>query len=513
MVKYHEILRLFNAGISQRSIAMSCQCSRNTVAKVIKRVNELQLSWYQNQHKTDSEWEQCLFSREENHTPLRKYPNFASLHKELAHQGVSLKLLWQEYCEACRLSQEIPLMYSQFCALYQQYAQQHRVSMHIPRKPGEQIEVDWAGNTGTLMDRETGKPIPAYFFVGVLSYSQYAYVEAFLSRDLESWIEAHNHMYQYFGGVSRILVPDNLKTGVSKADWAAPVIQKSYQELAEHYNTAVIPARARKPKDKPNAEGAVAILSTWIIAALREQKWFHLSEMNQRIQEKLTALNAQPFQKKAGNRFSVFMEEEKPMLLPLPSTPYELATWKEATVQINYHIAIDNRYYSVPFEYIRHKVQVRITRHLLEIFYHDLRIGSHPRLYGPWGQYSTTPSHMPKDHQEYLSWNAERFLTWADKMGPSTHIVVQAILSAHKVEQQGYRSCLALLKLSDKYTPERLESACMKALSYTPHPSFKNVKTILSSGLDKKEEKTKSSSSKENLFGFTRGAAYYERKR
>ena len=513
MVKYHEILRLCNAGISQRSIASSCQCSRNTVAKVIKRAEELQFNWLQNQHKTDSEIEQCLFPENDDHHSQRKYPNFTYLHKELTRQGVSLKLLWQEYCEECRLNQEIPLMYSQFCYLYRQYAQQHRISMHISRKPGEQIEVDWAGKTGLLSDRDNGKALPVYFFVGVLSYSQYTYAEAFLSRDLENWIEAHNHMYQYFGGVSRIVVPDNLRTAVSKAERPEPIIQRSYQELAEHYHTAVIPARIRKPKDKSNAEGAVAILSTWIIASMRDQTFFHLAEMNRFVQEKLHILNNQPFQKKPGSRFSVFTEEEKSMLLPLPPTPYELATWKEATVQLNYHISVDNHFYSVPFEYIRHKVQVRITRHLLEIYYQDFRIASHSRLFGSWGQYSTVTAHMPKEHQEYLSWNADRFLQWAETIGPMTHQVVQAIMSSHTVEQQGYRSCLALLKLSERYTPERLEMACMKALSYTPRPSFKNVKTLLYSGLNKKEEKNSVNSSRESPFGFTRGADYYERRK
>jgi len=251
MIKYRQILRLINQGISQRRTAISCQCSRNTVSRVVKRAEELKLSWNTCKEKTDADLENLMFPKTDKNNNLRRYPDLSYLHKQLAHQGVSLKLLWHEYCEECRLSKQIPLMYSRFCYHYQQYAIKHRASMHIPRKPGEQIEVDWAGSTGFITDRDTGEQVTVYFFVGVLSYSQYTFVEAFTTRNLESWINAHIHMFQFFGGVSRIIVPDNLKTGVSKPDWLTPVIQKSYQEMAEHYNTVIIPARVRKPKDYP----------------------------------------------------------------------------------------------------------------------------------------------------------------------------------------------------------------------------------------------------------------------
>jgi len=283
--------------------------------------------------------------------------------------------------------------------------------------------------------------------------------------------------------------------------------------MAEHYDTAVIPARVRKPKDKPNAEGTVGIISTWVIAALRNQKFFSLQELNKAIKEKLQIFNSKPFQKKEGSRLSVFLEEEKPMLLPLPATPYELATWKVATVQFNYHISIDKMHYSVPYEYIKHKVDVRVTRNIIEVFYHNHRICSHPRLYGRMGQYSTNEAHMPEDHKSYVQWNADRFISWAQNVGTNTTITIKAILSSHKVEQQGYRSCMALLKLADKYSFARVEAACKKALSYTPNPSFKSVKTILSTGQDKvtEEQPTKTNINSAG-HGFTRGADYYGRR-
>lgn len=283
--------------------------------------------------------------------------------------------------------------------------------------------------------------------------------------------------------------------------------------MAEHYDTAVIPARVRKPKDKPNAEGTVGIISTWIIAALRNQKFFSLSELNNAIRENLNSFNKKPFQKKEGSRYSIFLEEEKPMLMPLPTTPYELAIWKKATVQFNYHISVDKMHYSVPYEYIKHEVDVRITRNVIEVFYNNHRICSHPRLYGRAGQYSTNEAHMPEDHQNYVQWNADRFISWAQNVGQSTTITIKAILSSHKIEQQSYRSCMALLKLADKYSVARVEAACRKALSYTPNPSFKSVKTILSTGQDKvNEEQTPKSKNDSTNYGFTRGAEYYGRK-
>ncbi|MBM7616304.1 transposase [Alkaliphilus hydrothermalis] len=384
--------------------------------------------------------------------------------------------------------------------------------MHIRRKPGEQMEVDWAGQTAQIIDRNTGEAIQASIFVAVLSCSQYAYVEAFTSQNQESWIQAHVNTYKFFGGVTRILIPDNLKTGVDKVSWYTPTINKTYHEMAEHYSTAVIPARVRKPKDEPNVEGVVGIISTWIIAALRNQQFFSLRELNEAIQDKLYEFNSKPFQKKTGSRLSLFLEEEKSALMPLPATPYELAFWKTATVQFNYHISVEKMHYSVPYEYIKHKVDVRMTRNVVEVFFNSHRIASHVRRYGKVGQYSTVVEHMPEYHRSYTTWNSERFISWANGIGPNTAIAVKAILSSHKIEQQGYKSCMGLLKLADKYSVTRVEAACKKALSYTPRPGYKSIQTILKTGQDKvTEEKDPISNTNENTatFGFTRGARYY----
>ena len=429
----------------------------------------------------------------------------------MAQSGVTLSLLWNEYCELCRLSNEIPLKYTQYCNYYRKFAVTTKATMHINRKPGEQTEVDWAGQTATIIDRDSGEIINAYIFVAVLSSSQYAYVEAFLRQDLECWIAAHVNAFRFFGGVTRILTPDNLKTGVDQASWYTPVINKTYHEMAEHYGTAVIPARVRKPRDKPNAEGAVGVISTWVLAALRHQKFFSLSELNESILDKLAIFNSKPFQKETGSRLSVFLEEEKYALQPLPVSLYELAIWKIATVQFNYHITVEKMHYSIPYEYIKHQVDVRITRQVIEVFFNNHRICSHPRLHGREGQYSTITEHMPDDHQQYIQWNGDRFIAWAESVGPHTVIAIKAILASHKIEQQGYRSCIALLKLADRYSVTRLEGACARALSYTPSPSYKNISTILKSGQDKlrKPEREIHTNGEADKHGFTRGSDYY----
>lgn len=511
MTQYREILRLFQAGLSQRSIAAVCQCSRNTVAVVIQRAKHANLKFPLGV-QTDTELETILFPEKCIQPSGRKMPDFERLSKELTRNGVTQKLLWMEYCEECRQAQQQPFMYSQFCYYFQQYAEKERATMHIPRKPGDRIEVDWAGDKLYMVDRDTGEAIPAFLFVGVLSFSMYAYAEACSSMNMENWIGAHVNMFRYFGGSAIMLVPDNLKTGVDHTqDWCTPQINRTYHELAEYYNTAVVPARVRRPKDKSGAEGTVGVVSTRIIAALRNRKFFSLHEMNQAVREKLEEHNQAPFAKREGSRSSVFRNQEKAFLQKLPTAPFELAQWKVATVQYNYHISVDKMQYSVPYEYIKQKVDVRLTKNTVEVFFNQNRIASHRRLYGYPGQYSTVEAHMPESHQKYLQWNGERFIQWAEKIGPSIATVVKSILSSYKVEQQGYRSCMGLLKLADKYSVERLENACKHALSFTPQPSFKSVKNILVTGQDKLVPEMTATKDDGNAHGYIRGAAYYGR--
>ena len=516
MTKYREILRLASLGISQQSIADSCGVSKKTVNRVLKRAGELDISWPLDDAKTDAVLAELLFPPESKQFPSNKQtPDFNYIRKELLRDGVNRKLLWTEYMEVCRQNGTEPLMYSQFCHYIQLDEQKRRATMHIGRKPGEQIEVDWAGDPASIIDPDTGEIIPAWIFVGVMSYSQYPYVEAFINEKQRAWITAHVHMFEYFGGVARILVPDNCKTAVVHNNgWYNQQVNTVYHEMAEHYNTAIIPARVRTPKDKPNAEGTVGVISTWITAALRNEQFFSLAELNTAIRRKLEEFVHRPFQKREGNRYEIFQNEELPLLTKLPTAPYELAEWKSATVQFNYHIFVDGLQYSVPYEYIKRVVDVRMTDTTIEIFYNHNRIASHRRLTGRKGQYSTVIAHMPPDHQRYLEWNGDRFRSWAAKIGTATGKVVEAMLTSQRVEQQAYRSCMGLLKLADKYSADRLEAACLKALSYTANPSLKSIQNILAAGQDRKDASKPSAdenTSRPDSHALTRGADYYRR--
>ena len=509
--KYGEILRLSSKGFSRRNIALSVPCSRNTVAKVVNRAGEIGISWPLPDGMTEQELSKKLFDQEEKEPKTtRRMPNYEYVRKELLKNGVNKKLLWTEYLEECKQCGEQPLMYSQFCYYIQQDEKKRRASAHIPRKPGEQIEVDWAGDSAYVIDPNTGEAVEAKIFVGVLTYSQYAYVEAFPDEKTPSWINAHVHMFEYFGGVAKILVPDNTTTAVThKGGWYTQELNKTYRELAEHYGTAVIPARVRKPKDKPNVEGNVGHVSTWIVAALRNEQFFSFEELNASIRVKLENYNAAHFQKKDGSRKSLFEEEESPLLLALPMNQYELAEWKEATVLFNYHVSFDDMYYSVPAERLNDKVDLRITARTIEVFYNQERIASHKRLYGRKGQYSTVTEHMPADHQWYFEWNGDRFRKWAKSIGENTFQVVDAMLTTAKVEQQAYRNCMGLLKLADRHSKSKLDQACAKALEYTASPSYKAVKNILvAAKLTGDEDQGQK---KINQYGVTRGADYYKR--
>ena len=512
MSKEREILQLFFDGVSQRKIAQRLKASRNTVAKVIAAAQASQLSQAgMAAIGSDQELHQFLF-KDEGSSPNQEPPDCAYVHKELLKKGVTLKLLWEEYAAKCCQAGKLHLMYAQFCKVYHDYVDINRLTMHIQHKPGDKLMVDWAGTTMTLHNHVTGEQCKAYIFVATLPFSMYCYAEACLDMKEASWIKAHAHMFEFLGGSTRILVPDNLKTGIiSNRKHEDPITNRAYQEMADHYRTVIMPARVLAPKDKAAVEGSVGQVTTHIIAKLRNRKFFTLAEMNEAIRLELDAFNNALFQKKEGSRASVFCEEERPFMQPLPALPYEYASWKKATVQLNYHVTLEYQNYSVPYAYARKQVDVRLTSSAVEIYHNGQRIACHARLTGRRGQYSTIVSHMPPNHQFYSEWNGDRFRSWAKKIGPSTLEAVNKQLGSYVIEEQGYKGCLALLKLADRYGKEKLEAACNAALRLTPLPRYKLIANLLASGKFDNELATRKAESAEEApsHAFMRGAAYY----
>jgi transposase len=509
MTQYREILRLNSLRINHSQIAASVGCSRQTVISVLKKASQKSISYADAKDLNDKDLAAAI--NDGGLVRIRyRMPDYEQIHKELAKNGVTLSLLWVEYCEECRKSGEIPYQSTQFNKYYGEYVRKTGATMHIERNPGESMEVDWGGDTVSLWDESTGEHGKAYIFVSALSYSGYAYAEAFWSMKMDDWITAHVHAYEHYGGVTRILTPDNLRVGITSNTRSETVINKTYQEMAEHYGTAVLPTRNYSPNDKPRVEGAVKGVQTCILAALRNVQFASLADLNEAILGKLAEFNAKPFQKMDGSRWSRYLEE-KGFLLPLPRYPFERSEWTKAKVHKDYHVKCGDRYYSVPYSYIGYTVDVRATRDVVEVFYEGTRICSQQRKY--FGdKYVTDKSHMPDGHRKHGEWSGERFKSWAGKIGQSTLKCVEHFLNSVKIEQQAYKTCNALLHLSDRYSPARLEAACTVVISFTPRPSFKAVDSVLKSGKDQGRSANphvRTADAAAEKHGFIRGAEYY----
>ena len=355
--------------------------------------------------------------------------------------------------------------------------------MRQDHKAGDKVFVDYSGDGIPYIDPHTGEIREAKLFVAVLGASNYIFAEATLEEDLRSWIEAHVHAYEYFGGVPAATVPDNTKTGVTSPCYYEPDLNPTYHEMAKHYGTAILPARIRKPKDKAKVENAVLIVQRWILAALRNCTFYSIEQVNEAVEEKLEEINNRPFQKLDGTRKELFEELDKPALMPLPSRRYYYARWSKARVNIDYHVEVDKHFYSVPYKFARKMVEVRLTTNTVEFFLKGNRIASHRRSFYRHS-HSTITEHMPKSHQRYLEWTPSRIINWASKNGPSTARLVEQILAARPHPEQGFRSCLGILRLGKKYDGKRLEAACNRALAIKSY-SYKSVKSILATGLDK----------------------------
>lgn len=510
MVDYREILRLKSLKYSQRQIAASVHSSRNTISEVIKLADKNNLSWPLDDQLTNEKLYSLLYpDRNRSSQSSRKEPDYSYIHKELARPGVNLTLLWTEYCAQCTASSLTPYMYTQFCDKYRSWARLTKATMRISHKPGDAMQVDWAGKTLPYYDRVTGDMYEAYLFAAVLPCSCYAYVEACDDMKITNWLLCHVHAYEYFGGVTRLLIPDNLKTGVTKNSRFETILNKSYAEMAEYYETAIVPARVKAPQDKSLAEGTVKFATTWVIAALRNQKFFSLEEVNAAVKEKLNELNRTPFKKREGCRYSAYTSEEKEFMKPLPLTPFEPAVWSTAKVQLDYLITDGKNKYSVPFDLIGEQVDIRLTKSAVEVFFHGSRVASHPRAVAIQRDPIIQPEHMPQAHRKYLSYNADDFTVWAMSIGNNTTKTVEFFLSSGSEPEQGYKSCASLTKLADRYGHERLERACGKALELTSSPSIRILSSILKNGQDKVVISADAQSLPAKSHGITRGASYF----
>jgi transposase len=481
MRRIRETLRLFwGCGLTQNKIHESCSISRWAVAEYISRARLAGLSWPLPEGLDDAALEKLLFPpRECIAKDERCIPEWSYIAQQLHRKGVTLRLLWEEYMEQNPKGYQ----YSRFCDLYQEWAKKIDYSMRQEHKAGEKTFVDFAGKTVPITDRKTGEVKQAHIFVAALGASSYTFAKAFPSEDLYSWTKGCIGAFEYFGGVTELLIPDNAKAAVTKPCRYEPGLNPTFLDMAQHYGTAVLPARVRHPKDKAKVEMAVGVVTRWILAALRNHTFFSIGQLNDAIAILLDKLNKRPFQKMPGSRYDLFCALDKPALKPLPLQCYEYAEFKKAKVNIDYHVDVDGHWYSVPHQLVRSQVDVRVTATTVEFFNNGRRVASHIRS-GSKGRHSTIAEHMPKSHRQYKEWSPARIVNWAMSIGGQTAKLVEIILSSKRHPEQGYRSCLGLLRLGKLHGNERLEQACARALLVGAH-SYTSVKSILSNNLER----------------------------
>jgi transposase len=511
MRKIKEILRLrFERRLSHRAIARSIQASPSTVSDCLLRAELAGVGWPLDPNLDESALEARLYPHQPPSRHPRVLPDFEHVHRELRRKGVTLQLLWQEYKQA---HPQDGYQYSQFCERYGRFREKVDVVLRQHYRAGEKMFPDFSGDGIDIIDPRTGEVRKAELFVAVLGASNFTYAEAFESQDLRCWIDGHIHAFEYFEGVAEITVPDNTKTAVTHPCRYEPDINPTYLDMAKHYGTAVIPARVRKPRDKAKVEGAILISQRWILAALRNHEFFSIQEANRAIAEKREELNDRKFQKLDTTRRELWKTLDRPALQPLPPRRYEFADWSSPRVNIDYHIEIDRHYYSVPYKLVHKRVDARITTTTVEVFFKGNRVTSHKRSYVK-GAHTTLREHMPKSHQRYVEWTPSRILNWAGQAGPATRTLAEKILESRRHPEQGFRSCLGLLRLGKTYGKERLEAACARALMIGSW-SYQSVKSILKTGLDRqpllfekqpKPKNTPDPDDHENI----RGSDYYQ---
>lgn len=459
MRKLKEIARLrFEAGRTFTEIASAAGVARSTVQLTLQRMTAAGLSWPWPEAADEAAIEQLLFPRTPRPagTPA---PDFGAMRSELGRKGVTRRLLWQEYRER----HPDGLSYSQFCDQYRGWNQTQDLVLRLEHAPGDKLFVDYAGMTMPVIDRHTGEIVPAQIFVATLGHSGYTYVEATATQTIPDWLGSHRRALEFFGGVPAAVVPDNLKSGVTRAHRYNPDINPSYQDLATHYGFAVLPARAATPRDKAAVEGAVLITERQVLAPLRDRECFSLAELNAAIAPLCATLNARPFQKREDSRQIVFETIERIALRPLPEQPYEHAVWKKAKVHLDYHVESERRYYSVPHTLVGKTVELRITERTVEIVHRGQRVAAHLRGVRK-GQFTTDAAHRPAGHQAVIELSHERLLQRAEAIGEATAAVIRGQADRRKHRDETLRTSLGILRLAKDFSPVQLEAACRRAL-------------------------------------------------
>lgn len=483
MRKVQEVLRLLLVcGLSQRQASRASGVGRASVAEYVERLQKAGLleTW----ESLSGEELECRLYPPARRAPLqaeRPEADWAAVHEELKRRDMTLSLVWQEYRE----QHPDGYQYSRFCDLYREWRGKQDLCMRQVHRPGEKLFVDYCGATVPVVDASTGEVREAQVFVAVWGASSYTFAEATWSQGLADWIGSHVRAFEFGGGVPELVIPDNLRSGVTRACRYEPELNPTYQDLAMHYGVAVMPARVRKPRDKAKVEAGVQLVQRWILARLRHRTFFSLGELNQAIRELLGPLNQRPFRKRPGSRQSLFESLEQPALRPLPAERFTYAEWKKARVHIDYHVEVEGHYYSVPYQLVSQQLDVRVSAQTVECFARGKRVASHLRSLLR-GAHTTQGGHMPRAHREYAQWTPERLVRWAREAGPSVGGLIERVMSTRAHPQQGFRSCLGIMRLGQRYGAERLEAACQRALQVDA-VSYRSLRSILQAGLDRQE--------------------------
>jgi transposase len=505
MSKLKQLIGLQSSNLSVRAMSRALGLSIGAVSKYLRALRSCRIDAGEAEKLSEVELEQRVFGAAPPKAVTRAAPDCAGIHHELKrHRHVTLQLLWEEYA-----GQHGAAAYqrSAFCQIYRDWEKRLKRSMRQRHFAGEKLFIDYAGRTVPIHGYGGAEAFQAHLFITALGASGYAYAEATRSETLPDWLGSHVRAFEYYGCAPTILVPDNPKVGVTRADRYEPDLQRSYEEMAGHYRCVVIPARPYRPKDKSRVELSVLLVYRWILARLRHQKFFSLDELNTAIRALLVDLNNRPYQRLPGSRRSVFEALDRPAMRALPSAPYVFAEWKEVRVAFDYHVEIDGHYYSVPHALVGHSAWARFSAASVEVFFRSERVSSHVRSYQR-GVHTTIGEHMPKSHRAHAEWSPQRLIQWGVSIGPNTGAVVEHLLRSKPHPEQGYRACLGLLSLSRQYGDERLEAASALAVRLRS-PTRKSVKSILESGRDRPHAQTESLDLELPLHSNVRGPGYY----